>query len=84
MCSFSGAEIPTGLYLLRRISRRSLRQHFPHMNHNYRKFFASCLVRIANGYFFLLNVLMVLVQATGVLDSELLRIASSIVLRARC
>ncbi|KAL9186453.1 hypothetical protein ACHAXT_005691 [Thalassiosira profunda] len=61
-------EIPTGLYLLRRISRRSLRQHFPHMNHNYRKFFASCLVRIANGYFFLLNVLMVLVQATGVLD----------------
>ena len=42
------------------------------MNHNYRKFFASCLVRIANGYFFLLNVLMVLVQATGVLDSELL------------
>ena len=45
------------------------------MNHNYRKFFASCLVRIANGYFFLLNVLMVLVQATGVLDSELLRTA---------
>ena len=73
--SFSRAEIPTGLYLLRRISRRSLRQHFPHMEYEYHKFFSSCLVRIVNGYFFLLNVLMVLVQATGVLDSELLRTA---------
>ena len=54
------------------------------MKYEYHKFFSSCLVRIVNGYFFLLNVLMVLVQATGVLDSELLGIASSIVLRAHC
>ncbi|KAL9180841.1 hypothetical protein ACHAXT_011294 [Thalassiosira profunda] len=59
-------EIPTGLYLLRRISRQSLRQQFPQMK--YRKFFLSAAVRIANGYYFLLNVLLVLIQAEGVLD----------------
>lgn len=59
-------EIPTGLYLLRRITRQSLRQKFPQMM--YRKFILSSCVRIFNGYFFLINVLSLLTRTTGVIE----------------
>eukprot|EP00571_Detonula_confervacea_P010374 CAMPEP_0172301852 /NCGR_PEP_ID=MMETSP1058-20130122/3671_1 /TAXON_ID=83371 /ORGANISM="Detonula confervacea, Strain CCMP 353" /LENGTH=597 /DNA_ID=CAMNT_0013012139 /DNA_START=29 /DNA_END=1819 /DNA_ORIENTATION=+ len=59
-------EIPTGLYLLRMIPRQSLRQKFPQMR--YRKFIFSSMMRIFLGYFFLINVLLVLIQATGVIE----------------
>lgn len=59
-------EIPTGLYLLRMIPRQSLKQKFPQMK--YRKFIFSTVVRISLGYIFLINIMLVLVQATGVID----------------
>ncbi|KAL7534025.1 hypothetical protein ACHAXR_005587 [Thalassiosira sp. AJA248-18] len=63
---FHHKEIPTGFYLLRMIPKQSLHQKFPQMK--YRKFIFSSIVRIFNGYYFLVNVLLVLVQATGVIE----------------
>ena len=59
-------EIPTGLYLLRMIPKQSLRAKFPQMK--YRKFIMSSVVRILNGYYFILNGLLLLVNATVVIE----------------
>lgn len=60
------SEIPTGLDLLRRISREDLASRCPEIS--YPKFAASALLRVAMGYLFLLNVLVVLVYAEGVIE----------------
>jgi hypothetical protein len=59
-------EIPTALFLLRRIPKQYFKSKFPELK--YEKFVCSCLLRIFTGYLFLLNVLLILVQASGVLD----------------
>lgn len=59
-------EIPTGLYLLRRISKTYFKSKFPELK--YHKFVHSCLLRIFMGYLFLLNVFLILMMARGVLD----------------
>lgn len=59
-------EIPTGLELLRRISREDLALHCPRVS--YPKFVAAAVLRVAMGYLFLLNVLVVLVYAEGVIE----------------
>jgi len=59
-------EIPTGLYLLREIQKPVFRAKFPELH--YRKFVASALLRVANGYFFLLNVFVILIQARDVIE----------------
>eukprot|EP00985_Skeletonema_marinoi_P012858 scaffold6280_cov127-Skeletonema_marinoi.AAC.11 len=59
-------EIPTGLYLLRRISKRYFKSKFPELC--YHKFVASCILRICVGYLFLVNVLFILMRAREVLD----------------
>ena len=59
-------EIPTGLYLLRRIPKAYLKREFP--NISYSMFVGSCLMRITMGYLFLFNVMMILIHADGVLD----------------
>lgn len=59
-------EIPTGLYLLRQIQENDFRKKLPEKK--YRKFFFAAVLRIFSGYFFLLNVFVILVQATGVID----------------
>jgi len=61
-------EIPTGLYLLRMIPKDSFQQKFPDKKYGYGKFFLSAVLRIANGYFFLINVFIVIIQATGVIE----------------
>jgi len=58
-------EIPTGLYLLRRISKPHLKSKFPEIK--YWKFVCSSTLRIAMGYLFLGNVLVILIQADEVL-----------------
>ncbi len=57
-------EIPTGIYLLRRIPRHSLRA----ANINYKKFVGSSIVRIILGYTLLVNAFLVIVQGDRVLD----------------
>ena len=59
-------EIPTGLYLLRMIPRAAFQQKFA--GKSYRKFLLSCGIRICMGYLFLLNVLIVIFQSTGVIE----------------
>jgi len=59
-------EIPTGAYLLRMIPSSSFKKKFP--NRSYKRFVASAMLRIILGYIFLLNVLLILVKANGVLD----------------
>jgi len=59
-------EIPTGLYLLRMIPRKSLYQKFPMMR--YRKFVLSSCARIFLGYYFLINVIFSVRKAAEVLD----------------
>ena len=59
-------EIPTGLYLLRRIPKRYFKSKFPELC--YHKFVASCVLRICVGYLFLVNVLFILMRAREVLD----------------
>jgi len=58
-------EIPTGAYLLRMIPSSSFKKKFP--NKSYRRFVASAMLRVFLGYFFLFNVLLILIKATGVL-----------------
>jgi len=58
-------EIPTGLYLLRRISQPYLKSKFPEIS--YSKFVLSSVMRITMGYLFLVNVLLVIMQAEEVL-----------------
>lgn len=59
-------ELPTGLYLLRRISRPYLASKFPEIK--YSSFVCSCILRITMGYLFLINVIIILAQASGVVD----------------
>jgi len=59
-------EIPTGLYLLRRIPKAYFKSKFPELC--YHKFVASCVLRICVGYLFLVNVLFILMRAREVLD----------------
>ena len=55
-----------GLYLLRTIKEPAFKKRFP--NKSYNKFIASAVLRIVLGYTFLVNVFVILAQATGVLD----------------
>ena len=57
-------EVPTGIYLLRRIPKPSLRT--AHIN--YKKFVGSSIVRIILGYTFLVNAFLVIVQGDRVLN----------------
>ena len=57
-------EIPTGIYLLRRISKHSLVA----AEINYKKFVVSSIVRILLGYTFLVNAFYVIAQGDRVLD----------------
>ncbi|KAL7487697.1 hypothetical protein ACHAW6_013274 [Cyclotella cf. meneghiniana] len=57
-------EIPTGIYLLRRIRKSSLKA----ANINYMKFIGSSVVRILLGYTFLVNVFFVIAQGDRVLQ----------------
>ena len=59
------AEIPTGLYLLRRISKPYLKRVFPEIS--YSRFVLSNVLRILMGYLFLVNVVIILIQANEVL-----------------
>ena len=64
--SFLLTEIPTGLFLLRGVPYQSFKQKFPDLK--YRPFVSCAILRIIMGYFFLLNVLIVLVQADEVIS----------------
>ena len=57
-------EVPTGIYLLRRIKRDSLKTS--KISHT--KFVASSVVRIILGYTFLVNAFLVIAQGSRVLD----------------
>ena len=59
-------EIPTGLYLLRRIPKTYFKSKFPELC--YSKFVAACILRIFLGYLFLVNVLFLLMMSDNVLD----------------
>ncbi|EED89764.1 predicted protein [Thalassiosira pseudonana CCMP1335] len=59
-------ELPTGFYLLRMITKKSLHEKYPRIM--YYKFIFSALVRIGMGYLFLFNTFLVVIQATGVLE----------------
>ena len=59
-------EIPTGLFLLRRIPKAYLQREFPEIS--YSRFVGSCLMRITMGYLFLVNVIVILAYAEGVID----------------
>lgn len=51
------AEIPTGLYMLRRISKPQLNREFPEISYN--RFVLSNVLRILMGYLFLVNVIII-------------------------
>ncbi|KAL7552008.1 hypothetical protein ACHAWF_015220 [Thalassiosira exigua] len=59
-------ELPTGLYLLRMISRESLHRKFPTIQ--FARFVLAAIVRLVMGYLFLFNTFCVVAQATAVLD----------------
>lgn len=59
-------EIPTGLYLFKRIPRQYFMGEFPELK--YEKFVCSCVLRILMGYLFLINVLLTLIAADDVLE----------------
>lgn len=59
-------ELPTGLFLLRQITMDDFHKKLP--NKKYRKFAMQALLRIFSGYFFLMNVFLVLIQANGVIE----------------
>jgi len=59
-------EIPTALFLLKRISKPILQSHFPKIC--YWKFVVSSILRFSMGYLFLTNVVLILVQAENVLE----------------
>ncbi len=61
-------EIPTGIFMLRMIPRQSLKSKFPKMR--FWRFTFSALIRIVMGYIFLLNMFVVVVQATGVIGEN--------------
>ena len=59
-------EVPSALFMLRQIPRTSLRQTTPQIK--YGKFVFAAIVRLGMGYFFLINMFLVVVQAKTVLD----------------
>eukprot|EP00984_Skeletonema_dohrnii_P016809 scaffold7526_cov115-Skeletonema_dohrnii-CCMP3373.AAC.8 len=59
-------EIPTGLYLLRRIPKTYFKSKFPELR--YSKFVAASCLRIFMGYLFLVNVLFLLMMSDNVID----------------
>ena len=59
-------EIPTGLFLLRRVSKEQFKSEFPELN--YSMFVASSILRITMGYLFLGNVVVILAYAEGVVE----------------
>mmetsp|Transcript_21329 Transcript_21329/g.32560 ORF Transcript_21329/g.32560 Transcript_21329/m.32560 type:complete len:501 (-) Transcript_21329:217-1719(-) len=59
-------EIPTGLYLLRRIPKTYFKSKFPELC--YSKFVAAAILRIFMGYLFLVNVLFLLMMSDNVID----------------
>ncbi|KAL7545369.1 hypothetical protein ACHAWF_008731 [Thalassiosira exigua] len=59
-------EIPNSLYLLRMFPRDVFKRSLP--GKSYRAFVASNVLRIIVGYCFLVNVFLVLVQASGVVE----------------
>lgn len=59
-------EIPTGLYLLKRISRQYFIRTFPELS--YHQFVFSNVLRIVLGYLFLINVLLILIVADDVME----------------
>ncbi|KAL7454765.1 hypothetical protein ACHAWC_008115 [Mediolabrus comicus] len=59
-------EIPSSLYMLRQIPKGSLRETTPQIK--YGKFVFSAVIRLLMGYFFLMNMFLVVVQAEFVLD----------------
>ncbi len=59
-------EIPTALFLLKRISKPMLQNQFPEIS--YWKFVASSILRFTMGYLFLANVVLILIQASEVLE----------------
>ncbi|KAK1742262.1 putative EGF-like domain-containing protein-like protein [Skeletonema marinoi] len=59
-------EIPSALFMLRQIPKTSLRQTAPQIT--YGKFAFAAIVRLTMGYFFLINMFLVVVQAKAVLD----------------
>lgn len=61
----SRSEIPTGIHLLRMIPRPTFQEQFPDLH--YRRFVFSSVLRMVTGYLFLVNVFVVLAQATEVI-----------------
>ena len=59
-------EIPTGLYLLRRIPKQNFASTFPELN--YSQFVFANLLRVLLGYLFLINVLITVIKASDVLE----------------
>ena len=59
-------EVPSALFMLRQIPRTSLRETTPQIK--YGKFVFAAIVRLGMGYFFLINMFLVVVQAKTVLD----------------
>jgi len=59
-------EIPTGLYLLREITEKDFRKRLS--GKKYRSFVLAAVVRLLSGYFFLINVFLILIQANGVIE----------------
>ncbi|KAL7549657.1 hypothetical protein ACHAWF_012923 [Thalassiosira exigua] len=59
-------EIPTGLHLLRTVTKPAFERKFP--TKSYFRFVLSNILRILLGYLFLVNVFVILAQATAVLD----------------
>ena len=59
-------EIPTGLYFLKRMSRQYFKSAFPELR--YEQFFIANALRIVMGYLFLVNVLIILIRASDVLE----------------
>eukprot|EP00984_Skeletonema_dohrnii_P028459 scaffold18452_cov71-Skeletonema_dohrnii-CCMP3373.AAC.1 len=59
-------EIPTALFLLKRISKPILHSKYPDIC--YWKFVGSCILRFSMGYLFLANVVAILVLAEDVLE----------------
>jgi len=59
-------EIPTGLYLLRRVSKPCLKNKFPGLE--YWRFACSSVLRVTLGYLFLMNVIIILAQADAVVE----------------
>ena len=59
-------EIPSALFMLRQIPKTSLMRTTPQIK--YGKFVFAAIVRLVMGYFFLINMFLVVVQAKAVLD----------------